>query len=105
MDFLMLSLRVDNNDDELLLKKMLATAIDFLIGKIGIDDGLFYESNNIFDTATIFMTDHLYRTRSATVDNITIINVPLNVNTMILDLKASYKANQNKKAGDYSGNN
>ncbi|EUJ29611.1 head-tail connector protein [Listeria cornellensis] len=95
-EYLKSSLRIDSEDDDLLLKRLVGASQRTLIGQIGPDDNIFYDENEQFDLATIMLTDHFYKTRSATIENVTSIVPPFGVNMIILDLKASYRVHTRK---------
>ncbi|WP_270996976.1 head-tail connector protein [Listeria seeligeri] len=98
------SLRIDTDDDDDLLKKLMSAAIYTLIGKIGTDK-TFYDGDakDEFDISVMFLTDHLYRTRSATIEGTTVTEIPLSVQTFLLSLKADYKVYILKKEAEIIG--
>lgn len=89
LDQLKLSLRIDATDDDTLLKLFMDTASDYIKGAVGNSVTGFYDSNSRFDTAVILLTDHYYKTRSAT-DETELKKVPFGVTTLILQLKGDY---------------
>ncbi|AAK79854.1 putative phage protein (predicted DNA packaging) [Clostridium acetobutylicum] len=89
LDQLKLSLRIDTSDDDTLLTLFMQTASDYIKGSIGNGVTGFYDSNPRFDTALILLTDHYYKTRSAT-DETDLKKVPFGVTTLILQLKGDY---------------
>lgn len=92
------NLRIDTDDDDKLLKQLVKAAQKTLIGKIGPVVGDFYKENEQFELATIMLTDHFFKTRSATVENTTSVVPPFGVDMIILDLKAEYRVQQTKES-------
>lgn len=98
-------IRVDIDDDDVSIKRMVRVAQNMLMSQIGQNEKYraFYlqeEVDEIFDLATLFLTDHYYKTRSATT-SLSFHTVPMSVQAMVLSLKASYHVYVTKKdAGD-----
>ncbi len=86
---LKLALRIDTSDDDLLLTIFMDTASDYVKGAVGNKVPGFYDSNPKFDTAVILLTDHYYKTRSAT-NETDLKKVPFGVTTLILQMKGDY---------------
>ncbi|ABQ23663.1 head-tail connector protein [Clostridium kluyveri] len=86
---LKLALRIDTSDDDPLLNIFMGTASDYVKGAIGDRIPDFYDNNFKFDTAVILLTDHYYKTRSAT-DETDLKKVPFGVTTLILQMKGDY---------------
>lgn len=89
LDALKLALRIDTSDDDTLLTLFMNTASDYIKGAIGNKVAGFYDNNNKFDTAVILLTDHYYKTRSAT-DEVDLKKIPYGVDTLILQMKGDY---------------
>lgn len=89
LDKLKLSLRIDSTDDDQLLELLMAGASDYIKGSIGNKVQGFYDNNSRFDIAVILLTDHYYKTRSAT-DETELKKVPFGVETLILQMKGDY---------------
>lgn len=86
-----LHLRVDLGFSDSEIKRMVKAAQFFLMSEIG-DDRTFYKKENVlelFNLATLFLTDHYYKTRSATT-SLKFSEVPYSVRSIILSLKAEY---------------
>ena len=89
LDALKLALRIDTSDDDTLLTLLMNTASDYIKDSIGNKIDGFYNNNNKFDTAVILLTDHFYKTRSAT-DETDLKKIPYGVDTLILQMKGDY---------------
>ena len=89
LNLLKLSLRIDTSDDDQLLGILMAGASDYIKGAIGDKVPGFYDNNSRFDLALMILTDHYYKTRSAT-DEIDLKEIPFGVKTLILQLKGDY---------------
>lgn len=85
-----MALRIDTSDDDLLLTIFMDTASDYVKGAVGNKVPGFYDSNSKFDTAVILLTDHYYKTRSAT-NETDLKKVPFGVTTLILQMKGVTK--------------
>lgn len=97
------SLRIDHTEDDFIVKLALKSAIDYLKTAIGNDKPSFFNNNAKFDLATLMMTDHFYKNRSATFGSKfdgEIIETSRGITSIILQLKADYSV---FKEGDSSG--
>lgn len=97
-----LHLRVDSNFSDSEIKRMVRAAQFFLMGEIG-NDQAFYEKDGVaelFNIATLFLTDHYYKTRSATT-SLKFSEVPYSIQSIVLSLKAEYLLY--KKRGESNG--
>ncbi|MBE1727404.1 hypothetical protein HFM82_14655 [Lactobacillus plantarum] len=83
------SLRIDGNDDDLILKKAIITARKNIVGEIGNTISTFYDNNDEFEWTTTLLASHYYRNRSATADTQK-FTTPLAYNDLILALKENY---------------
>lgn len=89
-----LHLRIDFDEDDESVKQMVLVAQSMLMGMIGSDDSYtsFYREakyGEVFDLATLFLTDHFYKTRSATT-SLSFHETPQGVQAMVLSLKPAY---------------
>lgn len=85
-----LSLRLDDDEDDLLVKSLIRTARKDIMGQVGeqIDD--FYEANDVFDSAVILEVTHLYNHRDAVSTQQT-YEVPMALYSLINSLKDDYR--------------
>ncbi len=86
---LKLSIRIDSDDDDSILEIFMTSASDYITSAIGDKVEKFYDNNSRFDTAVILLTDHYYKTRSAT-NEADLKKVPYGVDTLILQMKGDY---------------
>lgn len=87
------SLRIDHTEDDFIVKLALNSAIDYLKTAIGDGKPSFFVDNSKFDLATLMMTDHFYKNRSATFGTKfdgEIIETDRGITSIILQLKADY---------------
>lgn len=98
------SLRIDHGEDDFIIELALNSAISYLKSAIGNEKPTFYIGNPKFDLATLMMTDHYYKNRSATFASKfdgEIVETDLGITSIILQLKADYLT---FKESDASGN-
>lgn len=94
-----LSLRLDIDDDDDLLKAFIITARKDIAGQVGeqIDD--FYDDNEVFDTAVILEASHFYAHRES-VSNLRTYEVPMALSYLINSLKDEYRLELKLKGFD-----
>ena len=85
-----LSLRLDDDEDDLLVESLIRTARKDIMGQVGeqIDD--FYEANDVFYSAVILEVTHLYNHRDAVSTQQT-YEVPMALYSLINSLKDDYR--------------
>lgn len=85
-----LRLSADNTFDDDLLKSLVLTARNDIIGQVGekIDD--FFDNNQLFDTAVILEASHLYVNRVATT-TVQTYEVPMALYSLINSMKDEYR--------------
>lgn len=85
-----LRLSSDNTFDDDLLKSLVLTARNDIIGQVGekIDD--FFDNNQLFDTAVILEASHLYVNRVATT-TVQTYEVPMALYSLINSMKDEYR--------------
>lgn len=87
------SLRIDHAEDDFIIELALNSAIDYLKSAIGNGKPTFFSDNAKFDLATLMLTDHYYKNRSATFGTKfdgEIIETDLGMTSIMLQLKADY---------------
>lgn len=93
------ALRIDTDADDELLKALYLAASDYIKGAIGDEIEGFYDNNPRFNLAVLMLTDHYYKTRSATSEK-TLQEVPFGVTSLILALKGEYYVLQDNRAAE-----
>lgn len=94
-----LSLRIDGDDDDTLIKLCAESSFAYLKNAIGPDED-FYKNNSQVELAIVMLTDHYYRVRSATQDGKGAIEPSLGIQSLILQLKPSYSQFISEKGSD-----
>lgn len=94
------AIREDFSDDDVGIKRAAIAAIAYIKGAIGTYKQSFYDTENdhteLLNLAVLLLTDHYYHARSATIEttnsNGGLKEYDLGFTSLILQLKASYKA-------------
>ncbi|MEG0285041.1 MAG: head-tail connector protein [Vagococcus sp.] len=94
-----LSLRIDGDDDDALIKLCAESSFAYLKNAIGPDED-FYKDNSQVQLAIIMLTDHYYRVRSATQDGKGAVEPDLGTKQIILQLKPAYSQFIKEKGSD-----
>lgn len=84
------SLRLDNQDDDELLKLLIKTARTDVINQVGEQIDTFFDNNDIFDTAVMVEVSHLYINRQAVSTQET-YEVPMVMYSLINSMKDDYR--------------
>lgn len=90
LDLVKLSLRLDQDEDDSLLKTLILAARRDIMGQVGeqIDD--FFDDNQTFDTAVLILVQHLYTHREAVSTQQT-FEVEMSLAYLINSLKDDYR--------------
>ncbi|GAX06948.1 phage protein DNA packaging protein [Secundilactobacillus pentosiphilus] len=89
LDDLKLSLRIDGDDDDSLLNRLLSAARSNIVGKVGNNITGFYDHNDEFNWAVMLLASHWYINRSAT-DDVERYETPIALEDLTLSLKELY---------------
>lgn len=85
-----LSLRLDDDEDDLLVNSLIRAARKDIMGEVGEQIEDFYTDNDIFDSAVILEVSHLYNHRDAVSTQQT-YEVPMALYSLINSLKDEYR--------------
>lgn len=85
-----LSLRLDDDEDDLLVNSLIRAARKDIMGEVGEQIEDFYSDNDIFDSAVILEVSHLYNHRDAVSTQQT-YEVPMALYSLINSLKDEYR--------------
>ena len=85
-----LSLRLDDDEDDLLVNSLIRAARKDIMGEVGEQIEDFYADNDIFDSAVILEVGHLYNHRDAVSTQQT-YEVPMALYSLINSLKDEYR--------------
>lgn len=85
-----LSLRLDDDEDDLLVNSLIRAARKDIMGEVGEQIEDFYSDNDIFDSAVILEVGHLYNHRDAVSTQQT-YEVPMALYSLINSLKDEYR--------------
>lgn len=90
------SLRLDEDEDDALLKMLIKAARADVMGQVGeqIDD--FYDNNEVFKSAVLVEVSHLYENRQAVSTQQT-FEVPMVLYSLINSLKDDYRLQLSKQ--------
>lgn len=94
-----LSLRLDTDGDDLLLKTLIKAARRDVIGQVGEEIDDFFDDNEIFKTAVIIEVSHLYSHREAVSTQQT-FEVPMAFYSLINSMKDDYRYQMFLKESD-----
>lgn len=89
------SLRLDESNDDLLLKSLIKTSRTDIISQVGERIDGFFDNNDRFDTAVIIETSHLYEHRDA-VSTQQYYETPMALYSLINSLKDDYRCEVEK---------
>lgn len=93
-----IALKIDTDDDDIEVKRSAMAARAYIKGAIGNDKPSFYLQDNetieLINLSIIMLTDHYYKSRSATVESLTangtLREYDLGFTSIILQLKGKY---------------
>lgn len=85
-----LRLSTDDTFDDELLKSLILTARNDIIGQVGERIDTFFDDNQLFNTAVILEASHLYVNRVATT-TVQTYEVPLALYSLINSMKDEYR--------------
>ena len=85
-----LRLSTDNTFDDELLKSLVLTARNDIIGQVGEEIDTFFDDNQLFNTAVILEASHLYVNRVATT-TVQTYEVPMALYSLINSMKDEYR--------------
>lgn len=85
-----LSLRLDDDEDDVLVASLIRAARKDIMGEVGEKLDNFYEKNDVFNAAVILEVTHLYNHREAVSAQQT-FEVPMSLYSLINSLKDDYR--------------
>lgn len=94
-------LAIDSDVFDNLLETAMRAAEMKIKGAVGTDED-FYNDNDLYELGVIMLTDHYFKNRSATTTK-SMVETPLGVTDLILQLKAKYSVFEERK-DDSNGN-